>query len=95
MLVYYEYSFPDDDATQREIDALRYVCLLDSAACELACRLWRDALNHCHQALQLRPGSAKALYRRAVALRALDEYNSSSWLAAELRSAARDVAAVR
>ena len=28
-------------------------------------------------------------------LRALDEYNSSSWLAAELRSAARDVAAVR
>ena len=72
-LVYYEYAFPEDDATQAELDAIRFDCLVATARCELAVRLWRDALNHCHQALQIRPASADALHARAVALRALDE----------------------
>ena len=39
--------------------------------------LSREVLNHCYQALQIRPDSAKALFRRAVALRCLDQYDEA------------------
>ncbi|CAN0442057.1 unnamed protein product, partial [Ectocarpus sp. 13 AM-2016] len=36
-LIYYDFCFPDEDSQQQELDDIRQACLLNSAACFLAC----------------------------------------------------------
>ena len=60
--------------------------------------LWSEAAAASEHARAQRPQSSlghmiKLTHLHRPFLRALDEYNSSSWLAAELRSAAHDVGA--
>lgn len=81
--IYYEYAFPDSDAQQAEFDAVRLACLLNSSACALRLRRPTEALEHASKAVYAEPRSAKALFRRAQAGRALDD----------LDAAARDAAA--
>ena len=77
-LVYYEYCFPEDEALQARLDDVRYLCLLNMAACQVKLKQLREALSALHQALELRHGSAKALYRRAVVWRHLDEFSAAA-----------------
>lgn len=82
-LVYYEYAFPEQEAVQGQLDTIRYLCCLNMAACQLKLKQHREALSSLYQALQHKPDSVKALYRRAQVYRHMDQYSK----------AARDIAA--
>ena len=73
-LSYYEYCFPDDDETQAVLDTLRRACLCNISLCYYRMGYWRMALNAASQVLQEDENDVKALFRRAQAYRALDEY---------------------
>jgi tetratricopeptide (TPR) repeat protein len=73
-LSYYEYCFPDDDFLQKELDDLRRVCLCNISLCFYRMGYWRHAIQAATQVLQEDKNHCKALYRRAQAYRALDEY---------------------
>lgn len=76
-IVYYEYAFPEEEALQEKMDNVRFLCLLNMAACQLKLRQLREALSSLNQALHARPNSAKALYRRAQVWRHLDEFQAA------------------
>ena len=76
-LSYYEYCFPEDDDMQTELDGLRHACLCNISLCYYRMKQWRMAVQSAGQVLEEDPINAKALYRRAQAYRALDEYESA------------------
>ncbi|CAN0321519.1 unnamed protein product, partial [Ectocarpus fasciculatus] len=49
-LIYYDFCFPDEDSQQQELDDIRQACLLNSAACFLACGELDQTLDCCYQA---------------------------------------------
>ena len=49
-LIYYDFCFPDEDSQQQELDGIRHACLLNSAACFLACGELGQTLDCCYQA---------------------------------------------
>ncbi|CAB1108489.1 unnamed protein product [Ectocarpus sp. CCAP 1310/34] len=91
-LIYYDFCFPDDDSQQQELDDIRQACLLNSAACFLACGELDQTLDCCYQAsccplahflgraraLRAEPNNVKALYRRAVVYRLRDRFKEAS-----------------
>ncbi|CAN0166434.1 unnamed protein product [Ascophyllum nodosum] len=77
-LIYYDFCFPEKDSEQKELDEIRQACLLNSAACFLACQELDQTLDCCYQALREDPGNVKALYRRAVVHRIRDQFEEAS-----------------
>eukprot|EP00752_Nemacystus_decipiens_P012442 g11023.t1 len=77
-LIYYDFCFPDEDSQQQELDDIRHACLLNSAACFLACGELDQTLDCCYQALMTEPDNVKALYRRAVVYRMRDQFKEAS-----------------
>ncbi|CAN0068952.1 unnamed protein product [Ectocarpus sp. 6 AP-2014] len=89
-LIYYDFCFPDEDSQQQELDDIRQACLLNSAACFLACGELDQTLDCCYQAsccllthfigraLRAEPNNIKALYRRAVVYRLRDRFKEAS-----------------
>ena len=73
-LSYYEYCFPDDDETQLKLESLRHACLCNISLCFYRMGHWRMALSSAAQVIEEDKNNAKALFRRAQAYRALDEY---------------------
>lgn len=73
-LSYYEYCFPDDDEAQSELETLRHACLCNISLCFYRMGHWRMALSSATQVIEEDQNNAKALFRRAQAYRALDEY---------------------
>lgn len=73
-LSYYEYCFPTDEATIQELDEVRHACLCNISLCYYRMKQWRLAAQAASEVLQEDAGNVKALYRRAQAHRALDEY---------------------
>jgi hypothetical protein len=73
-LSYYEYCFPTDEATMQELDDVRHACLCNISLCYYRMKQWRLAVQAATEVLQEDAGNVKALYRRAQAHRALDEY---------------------
>ena len=76
-LVYYEYTFPDEETGplgQSTLDEIRVQCLSNLAACQLHLRMWLDAQTTCTQGLAESPDKLKLVYRRAVARRHLDDF---------------------
>ena len=73
-LSYYEYCFPDDDESQSNLDTLRRACLCNISLCFYRMGHWRMALSSASQVILEDESNAKALFRRAQAYRALDEY---------------------
>lgn len=73
-LSYYEYCFPDDDETQIMLDTLRRACLCNISLCYYRMGHWRMALSSASQVIAEDGNNTKALFRRAQAYRALDEY---------------------
>lgn len=84
VLVYYEYTFPDDEAEQQQLDDVRATCVLNAAACKARLGSYTDAVGLCTQAIRHRPRDAKAYYRRARAHMELVDYTRA---AADLRRA--------
>lgn len=76
-LSYYEYCFPEDDDMQTELDGLRHACLCNISLCYYRMKQWRMAVQAAGQVLEEDSNNVKALYRRAQAYRALDEYESA------------------
>ncbi|CAM9487046.1 unnamed protein product [Scytosiphon promiscuus] len=78
-LIYYDFCFPDDESQQQELDDIQQACLLNSAACFLACGELDETLDCCYQASRCRqPDNVKALYRRAVVYRLRDQFKEAS-----------------
>lgn len=73
-LSYYEYCFPDDDEAQLKLESLRHACLCNISLCFYRMGHWRMALSSAAQVIEEDKDNAKALFRRAQAYRALDEY---------------------
>jgi tetratricopeptide (TPR) repeat protein len=74
-LSYYEYCFPEEEELQTELDTLRYACLCNISLCFYRMGLWRMSINSATQVIEEDANNIKALYRRAQAYRALDEYS--------------------
>lgn len=49
-LIYYDFCFPEESSEQQELDEIRQACLLNSAACFLACQELDETLDCCYQA---------------------------------------------
>ncbi|CAM9577849.1 unnamed protein product, partial [Hapterophycus canaliculatus] len=88
-LIYYDFCFPEDESLQQEFDDIQQACLLNSAACFLACGELDETLDCCYQAsrgcraccqglLPAEPDNVKALYRRAVVYRLRDQFKEAS-----------------
>eukprot|EP00904_Undaria_pinnatifida_P007966 jgi/Undpi1/429/HiC_scaffold_1.g00425.m1 len=77
-LIYYDFCFPDKEDDQQELDDIRQACLLNSAACFLACGELDQTMDCCYQALRAEPDNVKALYRRAVVYRLRDQFKEAS-----------------
>jgi hypothetical protein len=74
-IAYYEYCFPDDDGAQANLDELRRACLCNISLCYLNMGYLRQAVEAATTVLKETEGThGKALFRRAQAYRALDEY---------------------
>lgn len=74
-IAYYEYCFPDDALQQQNLDELRRACLCNISLCYLRLGHLRQAVEAAATVLKETGGRhGKALFRRAQAYRALDEY---------------------
>ena len=77
-LSYYEYCFPDSDEEQAHLDELRNACLCNISLCYYRMKEMRKAIACASKVLTNHPEYVKALYRRAKAHLALDEYDRAS-----------------
>lgn len=84
-LAYYEYCFPESDAAQRALDAVKLDCLCAVSLCYRRLGHYRLSVEAASQALQQQPLHAGALLRRAQARAALDLYDEAE---ADLRAVA-------
>ncbi|KAJ8614438.1 hypothetical protein CTAYLR_000785 [Chrysophaeum taylorii] len=91
-LSYYEYTFPDDDATIARLEATRLETLLGLADADFFNKLLLDVLNHCYQALKIDETNPRALVRRAATYRKLDRYDEAQ---ADLDAVPKDHEAAR
>lgn len=66
------------------MDTLRLECLLNLAQSKLRTRQYDEVIDNCTQAVISDPSSVKALYRRAQAHRAKDNFTEA---AADIRAA--------
>ena len=57
--------------------ALLTSCLLNEAQCHIKLQAWEAAVNCCRRVLEMEPNHAKALFRRGVALTALERYDEA------------------
>lgn len=74
-IAYYEYCFPEDNTTQNMLDDLRRACLCNISLCYLHMGYLRQSVESATVVLKETDGKhSKALFRRAQAYRALDEY---------------------
>jgi tetratricopeptide (TPR) repeat protein len=76
-LSYYDYCFPAAEEDQQQLDVLRQACLCNLSCCYLRLGELRLAQSTASQVLRFTPRHVKALFRRARASRALDEYSSA------------------
>ena len=74
-LSYYEYCFPDCNEKQAHLDELRNACLCNISLCYYRMKEMRKAIACASKVLAKHPQHVKALYRRAKAHLALDEYD--------------------
>ena len=56
-----------NEEEKKEVDALKLLCLLNLAACQLKTQDYSDAILSCHKALDIDTKNVKALFRRAQA----------------------------
>lgn len=73
-LSYYDYCFPPAEEDQLQLDNLRHACFCNISCCYLRMGELRMAHAAASQVLNQNPRHVKALFRRARASRALDEY---------------------
>jgi tetratricopeptide (TPR) repeat protein len=74
-IAYYEYCFPDNPSEQANLDELRRACLCNISLCYVRLGYYRQAVESATIVLKETAGRhVKALFRRAQAFRALDEY---------------------
>jgi len=76
-LSYYQYCFPEAEALQAQLDAVRLACLCNASLCMRRLGELRSAVDAANEALALDRACARALLRRAQALTDLDDYSSA------------------
>lgn len=76
-LLYYEYCLNCTENERKQADSLRLQCLLNAAACFLELKMYPQCIEYCTEALELDVNSAKALFRRARALRLHDKFDAA------------------
>lgn len=76
-LIYYEYSFPDNDQEQKEIDNIQLQLLLNNSLAELRLHNYDKVINLTSQALGMDSTNIKAYYRRAIAFRCIHDYEKA------------------
>lgn len=69
------FIFPEEESEQEAINAIRLVCNLNRAACQLKLNLFAEAKHSCSDALYIDPSNVKALYRRAQASAATFDFD--------------------
>jgi tetratricopeptide (TPR) repeat protein len=88
-LSYYQYCFPEEEALQAQLDAVRLACLCNASLCMRRLGELRAAVDAANEALALAPACTRALLRRAQALTDLDDYPAAL---SDLRAAQQLVA---
>ncbi|KAL7540532.1 hypothetical protein ACHAXR_012233 [Thalassiosira sp. AJA248-18] len=88
-LIYFEYCFDGTDEERKLADTLRLQCLLNASACFLHLKIYAKCVEYCNEALEIDADNVdsrhvKALYRRSVAHRAMDDVDAAR---ADLRTA--------
>jgi tetratricopeptide (TPR) repeat protein len=83
---YLDYCFPDTSEERAEVDAVLRSALLNLAAAKLKTRQHAEVVDVCGRVLRKDPDCVKALFRRARARRATDDYEAA---AEDLERAAR------
>lgn len=73
-LSYYEYCFPESEDDQFLLNELRRACMCNISLCYCRMGHLREAVEVAGRVIQEDPRDCKALYRRAQAYLALDEY---------------------
>ncbi|KAF4672780.1 hypothetical protein FOL47_011358, partial [Perkinsus chesapeaki] len=68
-------AYAEDTKKQTEVDEIAIRADLNAAQACLRLRRWDDAVRHCDNVLDKKPLDAKALYRKATALRQKGEYD--------------------
>ncbi|CAD7971213.1 unnamed protein product [Amoebophrya sp. A120] len=76
-LLYFDYSFPDTEEQEQELDRIKLAVHLNMAACKMQLEEWKEVLIQCNQALLIDPNSVKAYFRRASAYLATDNFENA------------------
>lgn len=77
VIVYLNYTFPEEEPQRQVADTLRQSSLSNLAACKLKTGHFAEAIEFCNQVLSADPDHAKALLRRARANRNLHHYDTA------------------
>jgi len=76
-LIFADYSFPEDELLNKELDELVETLNLNMAQALINLEEYRTALNHTYQVLWRNPNSIKGYHRRGVALRNVGEFEEA------------------
>ncbi|EER17861.1 conserved hypothetical protein [Perkinsus marinus ATCC 50983] len=79
-------AYAQDSSKQNEVDQIATRAELNAAQACLRLRRWDDAVRHCDSVLKKNPLEAKALYRKATALRQKGEYEEVRKCISQLQS---------
>lgn len=76
-LLQFDYTFPEGEEEEKQVDAVKVPCLLNLAACKCQQEQWDEVLTHCRLALEINPRSVKAYYRTGLAHLARDNFDEA------------------
>eukprot|EP01056_Protomagalhaensia_sp_Gyna25_P003945 Protomagalhaensia_sp_Gyna_25__3944@NODE_354_length_3757_cov_19_342657_g273_i0_p1_GENE_NODE_354_length_3757_cov_19_342657_g273_i0NODE_354_length_3757_cov_19_342657_g273_i0_p1_ORF_typecomplete_len704_score170_01ANAPC3/PF12895_7/0_0012BTAD/PF03704_17/1_3e03BTAD/PF03704_17/0_0063TPR_MalT/PF17874_1/0_0048TPR_1/PF00515_28/58TPR_1/PF00515_28/7_1TPR_1/PF00515_28/6_9TPR_16/PF13432_6/2_1TPR_16/PF13432_6/0_33TPR_19/PF14559_6/2_9e03TPR_19/PF14559_6/6_1TPR_19/PF14559_6/0_063DUF3600/PF12207_8/0_51TPR_2/PF0771 len=74
-LIYYDYTFPENDQQEQEFQQDKLSAHLNLAAAKLNLQEYRECIVQCYQATKMDDKCMKAYYRKAQAHLALDEFD--------------------
>jgi len=74
-LLQFDYTIPETEEQEQQVDEVKIKCLLNLAACKCQQEEWDEVLTQCRLALEINPRSVKAYYRTAQAHLARDKYD--------------------
>eukprot|EP00743_Colponemidia_sp_Colp-15_P009626 GILK01010529.1.p1 GENE.GILK01010529.1~~GILK01010529.1.p1 ORF type:complete len:288 (+),score=71.58 GILK01010529.1:131-865(+) len=76
-LLQFDYTFPDTDEEQKQLDRTKLLCHLNLAQCKLQQEDFDEVILQCKQALDLDATNVKAFYRMGTAYMAKDNFVDS------------------
>jgi len=73
----FRFAFPKAEGEDEIINKVKLPCLLNSAACQLKLKMYRDAWLSCEKSLDIDPKSVKAIFRRGQSHLGMSEFDKA------------------